>query len=99
MSSDGDASARDCCYRPGTMPLWARRLFPLVVAAICAVAAATALAGNHREPLAGTWSGAISGHAGSGIRGARIVIVVNARETGGSWSLSATCHGPLAPTM
>jgi hypothetical protein len=23
------------------------------------------------------------------------VIVVNARETGGSWSLSATCHGPL----
>ena len=23
------------------------------------------------------------------------MIVVNARETGGSWRLSATCHGPL----
>ena len=77
------------------MSLWPRRLLPLVVAAICAVAAATALAGNHREPLTGTWSGVISGQPSSGNRGGRIVIVVNARETGGSWRLSATCHGPL----
>jgi hypothetical protein len=73
------------------MSRWPRRLLPLVVAAICAVAAATALAGNPREPLTGTWSGVISGHSS----GNRIVIVVNARETGGSWRLSATCHGPL----
>jgi len=77
------------------MSRWSRRLLPLVVAAIWAVAAATALAGNHREPLAGTWSGVISGQPSSGNRGGRIVIVVNARETGGSWRLSATCHGPL----
>jgi hypothetical protein len=59
------------------------------------VAATTALASNHREPLAGTWSGVISGQPGSGNRGSHILIVVNARETGGSWKLSATCHGPL----
>jgi hypothetical protein len=76
------------------MSLWPRRLLPLVVAAICAVAAATALASNHREPLTGTWSGVISGQP-SGNRVDHIVIVVNARETGGSWRLSATCHGPL----
>jgi hypothetical protein len=76
------------------MSLWSRRLLPLVAAAICAVAAATALASNHREPLTGTWSGVISGQA-SGFHGGHIVIVVNAGETGGSWRLSATCHGSL----
>ena len=30
-----------------------------------------------------------------GNHGGRIVIVVNGRETGGSWRLSATCHGSL----
>ena len=47
------------------------------------------------KPLAGTWSCTISGQPSSGIQGDRILIVVNARETGGSWRLSATCHGPL----
>ena len=70
-----------------------RRLLPLVVVAICAAAAGSALAGNQAQPLAGTWSGVISGH---GSTSARILIVVNARETGGSWRLSASCHGPLA---
>ncbi|MHB8643500.1 MAG: hypothetical protein ACYDA3_11525 [Gaiellaceae bacterium] len=65
------------------------------MAAMCAVAAGTALAGTHREPLTGTWSGVISGQSGRGNTGARIVIVVNARESGGSWRLSATCGGPL----
>ena len=78
------------------MSRWPRRLLPLVVAAICAIAAANALAGNNREPLTGTWSGVISGQPSSSNQGSgRIVIVVNARETGGSWRLSATCHGPL----
>lgn len=57
------------------------------------MAAATALAGNHGEPLTGTWSGVISGQPSN--PAGHIVIVVNARETGGSWRLSATCHGPL----
>jgi len=66
------------------------------VVAISAVAAAGALAGTHSEPLTGTWSGVISGQSSNGNRGGgRIVIVVNAGETGGSWRLSATCHGPL----
>jgi hypothetical protein len=77
------------------MSFWPRRLLPFVAAAICAVAAATALAGNHREPLTGAWSGVISGQPSSGNQSGRIVIVVNARETGGSWRLSATCHGSL----
>jgi hypothetical protein len=57
------------------------------------VAAATALASNQGLPVTGTWSGVISGASGS--QGARIVIMVNPRETGGSWRLSATCHGLL----
>lgn len=77
------------------MSLWPRCLLLLVLAAIVAVAPATALASNHSEPLTGTWTGVLSGHPSSGNRGGRIVIVVNARETGGSWRLSATCHGPL----
>ncbi len=59
------------------------------------VAATTALAGSHSEPLAGTWTGEITGPPGSGARGDRIVIVVNTAETGGSWKLSATCRGAL----
>jgi hypothetical protein len=58
-------------------------------------AATTALAGNHREPLTGMWTGEITGQPGTGVRGVRIAVVVNASETGGSWKLSATCHGPL----
>jgi len=65
------------------------------VAALCAFAASNALAGTHGEPLSGTWRGEISGQPGSGNRSYRIAIVVNAGETGGSWSISATCHGPL----
>jgi hypothetical protein len=72
------------------MSRWLRCVLVLVVVAICAAAAATALAGNQREPLTGTWSGAISGGSSG-----RIVIVVNTRETGGSWRLGATCHGTL----
>jgi hypothetical protein len=45
--------------------------------------------------LAGTWKGTLSGSAGGSIRRERIVIVVNARESGGRWQVSATCHGKL----
>jgi hypothetical protein len=56
----------------------------LVVAAVCAGAASAA------GQLAGTWTGVIAGHSSY-----RIVIVVNGRETGGSWRMSAACHGSL----
>ena len=59
--------------------------------------------------LTGAWSGYIAGTPGSeagtpgseaGTPGSEVKrqhmrIVVNARETGGSWRISATCHGPL----
>jgi hypothetical protein len=77
------------------MAPWPRRLLPLVVAAICAVGASSGLASNDREPLTGTWSGVISGQPSSGVGRDRVVIVVNTHETGGSWRISATCHGPL----
>lgn len=45
--------------------------------------------------LTGTWSGYIGGQPGSGVNRHHMRIVVDARETGGSWRISATCHGPL----
>ena len=54
--------------------------------------ASGALLSSRAPPLAGTWTGELTG---SGLRGDHIVIVVNASETGGSWTLSATCHGAL----
>jgi hypothetical protein len=77
------------------MLIRSRRLVPFLVAAICAAAATSAVGSIHGGPLTGTWSGYITGQAGSGVKRHHIVIVVNAKETGGSWELSATCHGPL----
>src|SRR5438105_11317396 len=67
-------------------------LLALVMAAICTVTAAVALAGNAGGTLTGAWSGVLSA---GGTHGDHIVIVVNARETGGSWRIDATCHGQL----
>lgn len=77
------------------MLVWSRRLVPLVVAAICVFAATGAAARTHAGPLTGTWSGYINGQINSGVKRHRIVIVVNANETGGSWEISGACHGPL----
>jgi hypothetical protein len=46
--------------------------------------------------LTGTWTGVLSGSAGGRIRRQRITIVVNARQSGGSWKVSPTCHGSLS---
>ena len=77
------------------MLAWSRRLVPLVAAAVCATAAVAAPARTHGGPLTGTWSGYITGQANSGVKRHHIVIVVNARETAGSWEISAACHGSL----
>jgi hypothetical protein len=45
--------------------------------------------------LTGTWTGVLSGSAGRSIRRERITLVVNARETAGTWRVSAVCHGRL----
>jgi hypothetical protein len=80
---------------PVAMLVWARRLLPVVVAVVCAVTAVGALARTHGGPLTGKWSGYIAGQPGSGVKRQHIIVTVNASETGGSWKLSATCHGPL----
>jgi len=76
--------------------VWIRRLLPLVIAVSAGVSAIVAVAkplDNGR--LTGTWSGYIAGQPGSGVTRHHIRVIVNARETGGSWRISATCHGPL----
>jgi hypothetical protein len=45
--------------------------------------------------LTGTWKGTLSVSAGGTIRRERILIVVNARQSGGRWKVSPTCHGNL----
>lgn len=78
------------------MLIWSRRFLLLAIAAVCGLTAVAAPARTtHGGPLTGTWSGYIAGDPGSGIKRQHIVIVVNARETGGSWKLSDACHGPL----
>jgi hypothetical protein len=46
--------------------------------------------------LTGTWKGTLSVSAGGSVRRERILIVVNARQSGGRWKVSLTCHGSLA---
>jgi hypothetical protein len=76
--------------------LWIRRLVLLAIAATVAVSVTAALGkSSHSGPLTGTWSGDLVGNPGSGVKRHHIRIVVNAKETGGSWTISATCHGPL----
>jgi hypothetical protein len=78
------------------MLVWIRRLVPLAVVVVVAASAFVAFGKTARGgPLTGTWSGYIAGAPGSGIKRQHIRIVVNAREKGGSWRISAACHGPL----
>jgi hypothetical protein len=74
--------------------VWLRKLAPFVVAAIFVAGSASAVgSAPHPGPQTGTWSGYITGsYAGRH----HILIVVNARETGGGWKMSNACHGSLA---
>jgi hypothetical protein len=76
--------------------VWIRRLVPLAIAVCVGVLALVAFAQTSQNGrLTGTWSGYIAGNPGSGVKRDHMRVVVNARETGGSWRISATCHGPL----
>jgi hypothetical protein len=90
------------CYLRTVIRACSRWLALLVVVAGwavlagCAVTASGALGRTtHGGPLTGTWSGYIAGDPGSGVTRHHIVIVVNAKETGGTWKISAGCHGSL----
>ncbi len=81
------------------MLVWTRRLIPLAIVAIIAIIALSAIVAFGKTspggPLTGTWSGYITGKSASWPKRQHMRIVVNAKETGGSWKISATCHGPL----
>ena len=78
------------------MLVWIRRLAPLAIVACVALSAIVAFGKTSQGgKLTGAWSGYIAGTPGSGVKRQHMRIVVNARETGGSWKISATCHGPL----
>jgi hypothetical protein len=78
------------------MLVWIRRLASLAIAACVVLSAGVAFGmTSQRGQLTGTWSGYIAGTPGSGVKRQHIRVVVNARETGGSWRISATCYGPL----
>ena len=78
------------------MLVWIRRLVLPAIAVCVAVSAAGAFGMPSRSgPLTGTWSGYIAGNPGSGVKRLHIRIVIDARQTGGSWRISATCNGPL----
>jgi hypothetical protein len=78
------------------MPARFRRLVPLAIAAVLAATPVAAVAkSSSGGPLTGTWTGTIKSTGGTPITPFQIRISVNAKETGGSWWISATCHGPL----
>jgi hypothetical protein len=78
------------------MSAWIRRLAPLAIVAFVVVPGSGAFGKpSPRGPLTGTWSGYIAGNPGSGVKRRHIRIVINARETGGSWTIRSTCDGPL----
>lgn len=73
-----------------------RRLVPLAIVAWVAVSATGGFAQTSQASrLTGTWSGYLAGHPGAGIRRQHIQIVINARQTGGSWRINSRCDGPL----
>ena len=78
------------------MLVWIRRLVPLAVAACVAVFAFVAFGKTSQAgALTGTWSGYIAGKSDGGVTRQHIRIVVNAKQTGGSWRINATCYGRL----
>lgn len=78
------------------MLIWIRRLAPLAIVACVALTAYVAIGKTSQGgKLTGTWSGYIAGAPGSEVKRQHMRIVVNASERGGSWKISATCHGPL----
>ncbi len=67
------------------MVAWIRWLVPLAVAAVLALSAIVAFGKTSPGgPLTGTWSGYIAGK-GSEAKRQHIRIVVNAKESAGSW--------------
>lgn len=75
---------------------------PLVLLVVAVLVGATTAAGsagtaraNGSVVLTGKWTGVLTGSVNGSVRRERITIVVNARETAGSWKVSSSCRGSL----
>jgi hypothetical protein len=74
----------------------ARACSALAVAALLATITATgSTAAPQSGVLSGTWVGVLSGSVNGTTRHEKIRLVINSGETGGSWRVSAACHGRL----
>lgn len=62
----------------------------IVLAGLTATAGSAATPRATHGPLTGTWR-----RATNGTRKERLTITVNARQTAGTWKVSASCHGRL----
>src|SRR5690349_19622672 len=85
--------ARATCFFVMVVVVVAGTLAPGSSAASLRMAGTVRMSGS--DSLTGTWTGVLSGSTGGRIRRERITIVVNARETAASWTVSPTCHGRL----
>lgn len=92
---DADASSGPAVECAVPVLLWIRRLVPLAIAGSVGVSALAASGKPAHNGLTGTWSGYIVGSPGSGVKRRHIRIVINAKQTGGSWRISSTCRGAL----
>ena len=75
---------------------WRVLVSPIAAAAVIAAggssaAARDAVRSSHRGPLSGAWAG----YLGAGSTRQRMAITINARETRGTWRISASCYGTL----
>jgi hypothetical protein len=74
-----------------------RRLLVIVAVLAGATAAAGSAATSRATsgPLTGTWRGTLTGTRNGTTQHERITITINGRQTGGTWKVSASCHGSL----
>ena len=73
------------------------RMLVLMVVVFGSVGGTAGIASANAKggPLSGTWTGYIARQSSYGTQRQHMTITVNASESGGTWKLSATCHGVL----
>jgi len=67
----------------------------VVLAGVTAAASSAATPRAAHGPLTGKWTGVLTGTRNGTTQHERITITVNGPEKGGTWKVSASCHGAL----